>query len=128
MLSKKIVSPSGIAASWGTPTRPTAPPGRAMLRAVTVDSFEPHALETECAPNPPVSSRTRSTASSPRSLTTSVAPNSFAMRDAIGVPAEDDHLLGAEPPGSEDAAEADRSVADAATLLPSLTFALTAAW
>ena len=33
---------------------------------------------TECTPRPPVSSRTRSTASSPRSLTTSVAPKSLA--------------------------------------------------
>ena len=59
-----------------------------------------------------MSSRTRSTASSPRSLTTSVAPNSFAERDPVGVAAEEDDLLGAEPLGGDHAAQADGAVAD----------------
>ena len=31
-LLKKVGSAAGIDSSWGRPTRPTAPPGRAMLR------------------------------------------------------------------------------------------------
>ena len=60
----------------GTPTRPTAPPGRAMPIAVSIDAPWPTHSSTECTPSPPVSSRTRSTASTPRSETTSVAPKS----------------------------------------------------
>src|SRR5918992_922448 len=77
-LPKNAGGEAGIVSSWGTPTRPTAPPGRAMLMAVSVDTPWPTHSSTEWAPKPPVSPRTRSTASSPLSLTTSVAPNSLA--------------------------------------------------
>ena len=50
-------------------------PARAMLSAVRIASPCPTHSRTECAPRPPVSSRTRSMPASPRSLTTSVAPN-----------------------------------------------------
>src|SRR3954464_11361696 len=66
----------GVVSCSGTPTRPTAPPGRAISIAVTTACSRPTHSSTECAPDPPVNSRTRSTASSPRSPTTSVAPNS----------------------------------------------------
>ena len=49
---------------------------------------------------------------SPRSLTTSVAPKSRRECDPVRVPAEDDDLLGAQPPGRDDPAQADRAVAD----------------
>ena len=71
-------SDPGIVCSCGTPTRPTAPPGRAMLIAVCIDCSVPTHSRIEWTPKPAVSSRTRPTASAPRSLTTSVAPNSLA--------------------------------------------------
>lgn len=64
-LPKNTASDPGIVPSWGTPTRPTAPPGRAMPIAVFTAWPWPTHSSTECAPKPPVSSRTRSTASSP---------------------------------------------------------------
>ena len=69
-LSKNAVCDADIVSSWGTPTRPTAPPGRAISIAVCIDWSSPTHSRTEWTPSPPVSSRTRSTASSPRSLTT----------------------------------------------------------
>ena len=72
------------AASSGSPRaaarrrgRPRRRGGRCRAPSSTDWSCPTHS-STECAPRPPVSSRTRSTASSPRSLTTSVAPNSCA--------------------------------------------------
>src|SRR4030095_17018744 len=67
--------------SCGTPTRLTAPPARAMPTAVRIDSPGPTHSRKEWAPSPSVSSRTRSIAASPRSLTTSVAPNLRAKVD-----------------------------------------------
>ena len=83
---------------------------------------------TEWTPKPPVSSRTRSMASSPRSLTTSVAPNSLRERDPVGVAAHDDDLLGPEALGGDDAAQADRAVADDGDACRRATRAATAAW
>ena len=50
-------------------------------------------------------------ASSPRSLTTSVAPNSFQC-DPVGVAAHDDDLLRAEPLRRDHSAQTDSAVAD----------------
>jgi hypothetical protein len=55
---------------------------RAMPTAVRIDSPCPTHLRTEWAPSPPVSSRTRSIAASPRSLTPSVAPSADRLDDA----------------------------------------------
>ncbi|HEX2086484.1 MAG TPA: hypothetical protein VHF89_12430 [Solirubrobacteraceae bacterium] len=77
-MPKNAGSEPGISVCCGTPTRPTAPPGRAMRIAVSTAAPWPTHSSTECTPSPPVSSRTRSTASSPRSDTTSVAPYSRA--------------------------------------------------
>src|SRR2546430_185268 len=55
-----------------------APPARAIPIAVRIASSVPTHSRTEWTPRPPASVRTRATASSPRSFTTSVAPNSFA--------------------------------------------------
>src|SRR5439155_1386400 len=63
---KKVAIASGTESSCGSPTRPTAPPGRAIRSAVKVDSSRPTHSRTECAPRSSVSPRTRSTASSPR--------------------------------------------------------------
>ena len=111
-LSKNVLVPSGIESSCGTPTRPTAPPTRTISIAVTVDSSCPTHSSTEWAPRPSVSSFTRSTASSPRSLTISVAPNSCGERDPVLVVAEHDDPLGAEPLRRDHAAQADGAVAD----------------
>jgi hypothetical protein len=56
----------------------TAPLGRAMPTAVRIACSVPTHSRTQWTPKPPVNVRTRSAASSPRSLTTSVAPNAFA--------------------------------------------------
>ena len=96
----------------GTPTKPTAPPSRAMAIAVRIDCSVPTASITACAPWPPVSSRTAATASSPRSATTSVAPKRSADVGAGLVAAQRDDPLGAEALGGEHAAQADRAVAD----------------
>src|SRR5215813_8065243 len=54
---------------------------------------------------------TRSTASSARSVTTSVAPNSFA-KARVSMVAQDDDLLRTKAPGGNDTAQSDRAVAD----------------
>jgi hypothetical protein len=59
----------------------------------------------------------RSTTSSPRSLTTSVAPNSRASAIPGGVAAEDEDLLRAEAPGGDHPAQADSAVTDDGDLL-----------
>ena len=61
---------------------------------------------------PPVSSSTASMASSPRSSTMSVAPNSARHLLAVGVAAEGDDPLGAEPLGGQHGGQADGAVAD----------------
>ncbi len=83
---------------------------------------------TECAPRPPVSSRTRSTASSPRSLTTSVAPNSSpsAMRSGW----RPSRMI-CSAPRRLAAITPQRPTAPSpmtATVFPGATFATTAAW
>ena len=96
----------------GTPTYPTAPPSRAIEIAVRIDSSVPTASSTACAPTPPVSSRTASTAVL------------AALRDHVGgaelpgdggadlVPAQRDDPVRAEPAGGQHPAQADRAVAD----------------
>ena len=54
------------------------PPGAAAAMAVSNDPAVPTASMTWCEP-PPVISRTRAAASSPRSVTRSVAPKSRAI-------------------------------------------------
>ena len=44
-LSKNVATPCGIVSSCGTPTRPTAPPGRAMLERGDDRLLEADALE-----------------------------------------------------------------------------------
>ncbi len=83
-----------------------------MLSAVSIDSSRPTHSRTEWAPKPPVSSRTRSTASSPRSLTMSVAPNALRQRDPSGMAAQQDDLLGAETPGGDHATQTDGAIPD----------------
>jgi hypothetical protein len=77
---------------------------------VRIDSPCPTHSTTEWAPRPLVSSRTRSIAASPRSLTTSVELASEG--NAIGVAAEQDDLLGTETTGGNDAAETHRAIAN----------------
>ena len=67
---------------------------------------------TAWVPSPPVSSRTRSTPSSPRSATTSVAPNSTAQIGTVGVAAHQDDLLCAESLCGQHRAQSDRAVSD----------------
>ena len=55
-----------------------------MLIAVSVDGAVPTRSRTEWVPKPAVSSWTRSIASSPRSETTSVAPNALASAIRLG--------------------------------------------
>ena len=62
----------------GTPTNPTTAPGLAASNAVAIDCVVPTHSSTASAPIPSVRSRMRSRASSPRSATRSVAPNSLA--------------------------------------------------
>ena len=97
--------------SAGTPTWPTdrRPGGRTRWPSRRTPAVPTHS-RTWAAP-PSVSSRTRSMASSPRSVTTSVAPKRRAMSSAVGVVAERDDPLGAEPAGGEHRAEADGPVA-----------------
>ena len=62
----------------GTPTNPTCPPGRAERNAWSIDSLVPTHSSTTSGPMPSNSSLSRATPSSPRSGTTSVAPNERA--------------------------------------------------
>src|SRR5438270_2368337 len=62
----------------GTPTKETYPPLRVQLIACSIASCVPTHSSTESAPIPLVMSIIRATPSSPRSATTSVAPNSRA--------------------------------------------------
>src|SRR6185312_5975952 len=71
-----VSNPSGPSVYCGTPMRLIAPPARAIFTAVSMDGSVPTHSSTACVPSPRVSSRTRSTPSSPRAATTSVAPNS----------------------------------------------------
>ena len=103
---------SGIDAACGTPTRPTAPPARAMLSAVTVDSSYPTHSSTECAPRPPVSSLHAFDRLVATLADDVRRPELARQRDAIRVTAEHDDLLGAEPAGGNHAAQTDRAVAD----------------
>src|SRR3954471_16445947 len=105
-----------------------APPGRAMPTAVAMAWSVPTHSRTECAPKPPVSSITRATASSPRSLTTSVPPNSFAsvIRSACRP-----MMMICSPPSRLAARTPQRPTAPSpttATRLPGPTLAVTAAW
>ena len=58
---------SASSSCCGTPTRPIAPPGRAIASAVSIACSMTDALEHRVCAEPSVSSRTRSIASSPRS-------------------------------------------------------------
>src|SRR5712691_1823878 len=127
-LSKNAGRDAGIVSSWGTPTRPTAPPGRAMPTAVSIDCSRPTHSRTEWTPKPPVSSRTRSTASLPRSLTTSVAPNSCASAIRSGWRPR---MMIRSAPRRFAAITPHRPTAPSpttATVLPGPTSAATAAW
>ena len=93
------------------PDRPRRRGGRSPS-AVSTAWPRPTHSSTECAPSPPVSSRTRSTRRLAALAHESVAPNSLAERDPIGVAAEQDDLFGAEALRRDDAAEADGAVAD----------------
>jgi hypothetical protein len=118
----------GVVSCSGTPTRPIAPPGRATSSAVTTACSRPTHSSTECAPRPPVSSRTRSTASSPRSRTTSVAPNSCPSATRSGLlPSR----MICSPPSRFAAITPQRPTAPSpttATESPGPTLAATAAW
>ena len=97
-----------------------------MPRAVRVDLFEADAFEDGVDAEAAVSSRTRSTASSPRSLTMSVAPNSLASAIRSDDGPEDD-LLGAETPSGDHPAQADGAVPDDGRGLARADLATTAA-
>ena len=87
----------------GTPRAAAGRRGRRRRRGgrcrapSTVDCVVADALEHRVRAQAAGQLATRSTASSPRSLTMSVAPNSRAERDPVRVAAEEDDLLGAEP-------------------------------
>ena len=105
-------APSGIASSCGTPTRPTAPPGRAHAerrqhRLVEADALQ-HRVGAEPAGQLP-DALDRLLAALLDDL---VAPNSRPSAVRVAVAAEQDHPLGAEPLGGDHAAEPDRAVAD----------------
>ena len=101
-----------MVSSCGTPTRPTAPPGRAMPIPVRIASSRPTHSSTEWTPKPSVSSRTRCTASSAALADDVGGAELTRERDPVGVPTEDDDLVGPEPPGRDHAAQADGPVAD----------------
>src|SRR2546426_10640398 len=109
---KKVAIPSGTESSCGSPTRPTAPPGRAMWSAVKVDSSRPTHSRTECAPRPSVSSRTY-----PDRLVAALADDVRRAElhpesDPVGIAAEEHDPLGAEPPRRDYAAQTDGAVSD----------------
>src|SRR6266513_2235396 len=99
-----------------------------MLIAVFTACSRPTHSSTEWAPWPPVSSRTRSTAASPRSLTTSVAPKSFAsaMRSAwrprITICSAPSRFAAMTPHNPTAPSPT------TATLFPGVTLAIIAAW
>ena len=111
-LSKNVDSPSEIDVSCGTPTRPTAPPGRALWRAVIVDSSWPTHSSTEWAPRP--------SRQLPDPLHCLVPPLAHHVsraevpreRDPVIVVTQDDDLLGSEAARREHAAKTDSAVAD----------------
>ena len=65
---------TGSVTPWGTPTKPTPPPGRAAPKASRIEPSVPTHSRTASAPMPSVSSRTAALPSLPRSATTWVAP------------------------------------------------------
>jgi hypothetical protein len=102
----------GIVVSWGTPTRPTAPPARAM----------PHRRAHRLAVADALEDRVRAESAGELadaldrripSLADDIGrAESACERDPVGVTTEHDDLLGAEPPGGDDAAQAHRAVPD----------------
>src|SRR6478672_5453581 len=102
------------------------PPGRVEWMACIIDSWVPTASITECAPRPSVSSLILATPSSPRSVTTSVAPKSRASfwRDSWRLMA-----MTRSAPSCRAARTASRPTAPSpttATVLPGCTSAATA--
>ena len=96
----------------GTPTAPIMPPARMMPAQVSMDWSVPTHSRAASTPAPSVRRRTASMASSPRSSTMSVAPNSLATacRSACRLSA----MMRAAPSllGGQDRRQADGAVAD----------------
>ena len=117
-LSKNVDSVVGISWCCGTPTRPTAPPGRAMPSAVTIDWVVADALEhgvDAVAPGQLAYALDRLVPA----LADDVGGAEVATKcDPVGVVAEQDDLVGAETLGGDDAAQPDRAVADDGDALP----------
>jgi hypothetical protein len=103
--------PVGVFSFCGTPTRPTAPPGRADFeraddRLVVADALE-HRMCAEA-----VRQFTPALDRFVAALADDVGrAERLAQRDPIRVPAEQDDPLGAEPLRGDDAAESDSAVA-----------------
>ena len=111
-LLKNVAIVVGICSCCGTPTRPTAPPGRAMPSAVTIDCRVADALEHGVS-----AEAAGELAHTFDGLVAALADDVGGAerapeRDPVGMPAEQDDLLGAEALGGDDAAEPDGAVAD----------------
>jgi hypothetical protein len=83
---REITVLGGTAKPCGTPTAPTIDPTRAIPKAMAIDWPVPTHSRAASTPIPPVVSMTRLVASSPRSVTMSVAPNlrARALRTGCG--------------------------------------------
>ena len=103
----------GVVSCSGTPTRPIAPPGRAISSAVTTACSTPTHSSTERtgaeAAGQPPDALDRLLAA----LTDDIrGAELLSQRDAFGVAAEQDDLLGTKPLRCDHAAEADGAVPD----------------
>ena len=111
-LSKNVGRVVGIASCWGSPTRPIAPPGRTMPSAVSTDCVVADALEHGVG-----AEAVGQFAHALDRLLAALADDVrcaelLGERDPVGMTAEEDDPLGAEPLRGDHAAEADGAVAD----------------
>src|SRR5262245_56953369 len=109
---KNVGVDSGIESSCGRPTQPTTPPGRAILRAVSVDGSRPTHSRTEGAAKTIGQFSDKIDCLLPALTDYVCRAKLLSQGGPLGIAAEQDDLLGAQPLSRNHPAQSNRPVAD----------------